>query len=223
MERYPYFINPLLNRLAENPSEEERKRIKMLVAVNIGHKNTLRDILGADSESFANFYPDSLSPNPSTEDTIQTFLEKYNSSLPLAGTSHAPVTPAIDYASMLEQGLEESLPPDGLEETADESALAINAFLSNNPAPSVKARRKSQTDDDTLTDGKAVKNPANPRAENDSPALTESFARIMIKNGNYSKALEIITELNLKNSEKSIYFADQIRFLRKLIINEQKK
>ncbi|MDE5773122.1 MAG: hypothetical protein K2H86_01520 [Muribaculaceae bacterium] len=50
--------------------------------------------------------------------------------------------------------------------------------------------------------------------------LTESFARILIKNGNYKKALEIISGLNLKNSEKSVYFADQIRFLKKVIALE---
>ena len=44
-----------------------------------------------------------------------------------------------------------------------------------------------------------------------------SFAKILIKNGNYAKALDIISELNLKFPEKSIYFADQMRFLKKLI------
>jgi thioredoxin-like negative regulator of GroEL len=56
--------------------------------------------------------------------------------------------------------------------------------------------------------------------ESENTSLTESFARVMIKNGNYRKALQIITELSLNNPEKSIYFADQIRFLKKLIINE---
>ena len=34
-----------------------------------------------------------------------------------------------------------------------------------------------------------------------------------------AKALEIIKQLNLNNSKKNAYFADQIRFLEKLIIN----
>ena len=50
----------------------------------------------------------------------------------------------------------------------------------------------------------------------ETPALTESFAKILIKNGNYERAMEILTDVNLKNPEKSIYFADQMRFLRKL-------
>ncbi|MBP5338007.1 MAG: tetratricopeptide repeat protein [Prevotella sp.] len=52
---------------------------------------------------------------------------------------------------------------------------------------------------------------------------TETLARIYIKQGNYSKALEIIQRLSLENTKKNVYFADQIRFLQKLIINNNKK
>ena len=48
-------------------------------------------------------------------------------------------------------------------------------------------------------------------------------AQICIKNKRYKEALEIITSLNLKNPEKSVYFAHQIRFLRKLLLNEAYK
>ena len=40
---------------------------------------------------------------------------------------------------------------------------------------------------------------------------------------NYSKALEIIKRLNLNYPKKNVYFADQIRFLEKLIINSNNK
>lgn len=71
-----------------------------------------------------------------------------------------------------------------------------------------------------------------PELEEDTPEtqneveqgyFTETFARIYIKQGNYSKALEIIQQLSLDNPKKNIYFADQIRFLQKLIINNNKK
>lgn len=52
---------------------------------------------------------------------------------------------------------------------------------------------------------------------------TETLARIFIKQGNYDKALEIIRQLNLKDSKKSVYFADQIRFLAKLRLNNKYK
>ena len=71
-----------------------------------------------------------------------------------------------------------------------------------------------------------------PELEEDTPEtqneveqgyFTETFARIYIKQGNYSKALEIIQQLSLDNPKKNVYFADQIRFLQKLIINNNKK
>ena len=52
---------------------------------------------------------------------------------------------------------------------------------------------------------------------------TETLARIYIKQGRYSKALEIIHRLSLQYPKKNVYFADQIRFLEKLIINNNKK
>lgn len=57
----------------------------------------------------------------------------------------------------------------------------------------------------------------------DNGYFTETLARIYIKQGRYSKALEIIKRLNLVYPKKNRYFADQIRFLEKLIINNNKK
>ena len=45
----------------------------------------------------------------------------------------------------------------------------------------------------------------------------------MFKSGNYQKALEIITELSQDEQKKSIYSADQIRFLKKLIACTSRK
>ncbi|MCR4852833.1 MAG: tetratricopeptide repeat protein [Prevotella sp.] len=53
--------------------------------------------------------------------------------------------------------------------------------------------------------------------------FTETLARIYIKQGRYSKALEIIKQLNLNYPKKNAYFADQIRFLEKLILNNKYK
>ena len=53
--------------------------------------------------------------------------------------------------------------------------------------------------------------------------FTETLARIYIKQGRYSKALEIIKRLSLAYPKKNAYFADQIRFLEKLIINNKQK
>ena len=56
----------------------------------------------------------------------------------------------------------------------------------------------------------------------DSSYFTETLAHVYIKQKRYEKALEIIKALSLKYPEKNIYFADQIRFLEKLIIHSKK-
>jgi len=53
--------------------------------------------------------------------------------------------------------------------------------------------------------------------------LTETLARIYIRQKKYSQALTIIKRLSLNFPKKSVYFADQIRFLEYLIINEKNK
>ncbi len=53
--------------------------------------------------------------------------------------------------------------------------------------------------------------------------FTETLAKIYIKQGRYLKALEIIRRLSLDYPKKNAYFADQIRFLEKLIINNKNK
>ncbi|MDO4949750.1 MAG: hypothetical protein Q4E55_06240 [Bacteroidales bacterium] len=61
--------------------------------------------------------------------------------------------------------------------------------------------------------------------ENDEGGMiyTENLARILIKQKRYSQALKIIKQIYLQNPQKNCYFADQIRFLEKLIINEKNK
>ena len=59
--------------------------------------------------------------------------------------------------------------------------------------------------------------------DEDDSCFTETLAKIYIKQQRYSKALEIIEKLSLKYPKKNAYFADQIRFLEKLIINAKSK
>lgn len=51
--------------------------------------------------------------------------------------------------------------------------------------------------------------------------FTEALARIYIKQGKFDHAIEIIRRLSLKYPKKNSYFADQIRFLEKLMENQR--
>ena len=53
--------------------------------------------------------------------------------------------------------------------------------------------------------------------------FTETLANIFIKQGKYEKALEIIKRLCLEYPNKNRYFADQIRFLEKIIKYTKRK
>ena len=74
---------------------------------------------------------------------------------------------------------------------------------------------------DTPTYLPQTENTEEEQNESDEGYFTETLAQIYIKQGRYSKALEIIQRLNLNYPKKNAYFADQIRFLQKLIINNK--
>ena len=120
-----------------------------------------------------------------------------------------PADAAVDYvAYLLESETEEER-----EQAAKAPQLIgqslIDSFINND-------NLKPDLDSDLTTEKKEGKT-------GEQGIFTETMARIYIKQGNYSKALEIIRQLSLENPKKNVYFADQIRFLEKLIINNNKK
>ena len=83
-------------------------------------------------------------------------------------------------------------------------------------------------------DGRIQLNQQPPKKEETKPAeaerekegkeiFTEIMASIYIKQGKYESALKIIRQLSLKYPKKNRYFADQIRFLEKLVLNDKNK
>ncbi|MDD3079990.1 MAG: hypothetical protein PHH37_12940 [Paludibacter sp.] len=52
--------------------------------------------------------------------------------------------------------------------------------------------------------------------------ISEDNVKKLIKEKKYERAIEILRKLILTNPKKSIYFADQIRFLEKILVNTQK-
>ncbi|GAB1252095.1 hypothetical protein Tsumi_12010 [Porphyromonas miyakawae] len=57
--------------------------------------------------------------------------------------------------------------------------------------------------------------------DEEPPLFTEILAKIYVSQGRYDKALTAYKALNAKHPEKSVYFADQIRFIERLIENKE--
>lgn len=193
---YPYYVIPDIEALP-SAKGEDRRRLVRRIAILVGDPLALRDILDMDSEEFSQFYPDMSQPDPSTADAIDTFLDRYGN--PMAAQSKE----VMDTEEIV------PLPP------ADYDLSAIETDPIIEPAPT--------TETAPLVEANPIVEKEEPEKREGGPILSESLARAMIKNGNYSKALEIITDLSLNNPKKSIYFADQIRFLKKLILNQSKQ
>ena len=202
---YPYFINPDIEAL---PSAQGEERVKLMrhIAVCVGDEAALRALIGIDPEEFKNFYPDMNPPELSTEDTISNFIDRFASEkkAETPEIENIIAAPATNYALMIEE--EENEVTDTADDAAaDATSDAISAFLQAVPpkAPkkkTVKTEEKATVPEDT--------------------DLSDALFKLMVKNRNYVKALEIINEISLKNPKKSVYFAYQKRFLQKLIANE---
>lgn len=99
----------------------------------------------------------------------------------------------------------------------------IDDFLRSEEERGSTGRLARVEKDDTEASLPLVKAPEEGHLKSlDDSYFTETLARIYIKQKRYEKALQIIKNLSLKYPEKNVYFADQIRFLEKLIINTKK-
>lgn len=120
-----------------------------------------------------------------------------------------------DYAAFLLQ-MEDAETPPPESGRAQRSQMLIDDFIENKPDRIVLQEEPEYKPEMPLcSDG-----------EDDDPDedyFTETLAKIYIKQGRYEKAMEIIRKLNLNYPKKNIYFADQMRFLQKLIINNRNK
>lgn len=136
-----------------------------------------------------------------------------------------PVEYPMDYSAYLLQdeadGKEENRQPlegfgliDEFIEQSERNATAVQS-AADGPAASEPGK----------TDRPEEVTPPEPPADpsEDDSYFTETLAKIYIKQQKYAKALDIIKKLSLKYPKKNIYFADQIRFLEKVIINTKSK
>ena len=116
--------------------------------------------------------------------------------------------------------------------TVDYMAYLLQMETPSSNAPTPQMAGQSYIDDfliknegrfdlEDLPEEETPRNIHDPKNDIGNGVLTEAMARIYIKQGKYDKAIEIIRRISLKYPKKNRYFADQIRFLEKLIINQQ--
>ena len=105
----------------------------------------------------------------------------------------------------------------------DEDIVEVLKEITQATEPVEEPQAKAEIAEDEADDEAGAQTPVSDEELLDESYFTETLAKIYIKQHKYSRALEIIRSLYLKYPEKNIYFADQIRFLEKLIINNNSK
>lgn len=230
LERYPYFGLPVLLYLKQHGIEGDDNRALLdRLALVSPDRQALALQLGVSAQLFASFYPEQMQQvaTPGTDEAIDQFLSTFGStsSKEIEAINNAIFNPTPDYADVLAaQERDEGGPAAAAGDDMSHDDELINKFIAQErerekrqavPAP--------QQHVDPAAAAEIAHTPiAEPKVQDDS-MLSESLAKMYISRGKYSKALEIIENINLKFPEKSIYFADQIRFLRKLVLNEKSK
>jgi len=148
-------------------------------------------------------------------DVVENFLSKSAESgrKPADQSLYFEPASSLDYMYWLSK---ESQQPDSTHSTFQHQEL-IDSFIENDHD---RLRRISKQFSPNT--GEKVDEEMKVEKTLDSSYFTETLAHVYIKQKRYEKALEIIKSLYLKYPEKNVYFADQIRFLEKLIIHTKK-
>ena len=222
----PWFALPAVMRLRNagaTLADDERRELCGRLALLASDPEQMA--IAADSDlalDLASSYPVELPSTPGTDDAIEKFLTTYgqSSSAEDAMLERLIFNPTPDYAQVLAQEEEQSVPAADEAEAGTQDAL-INTFIIKSKAAGGQFPSVAPEADDAPK-AKPASEVHKPTPTDDS-MLSQSLAQIYIKTGKYSKAYEIISHLNLNFPEKSIYFADQLRFLEKLMAIEERK
>ena len=124
-----------------------------------------------------------------------------------------PADAAVDYVAYLLESANDMVPAQEVPQLKGQQL--IDSFIEQDSGRFVLSDTPEYSPEEMLSDMM--------EKDNEEEYFTETLARIYVKQGRYSKALEIIKRLSLAYPKKNAYFADQIRFLEKLIINSNNK
>ena len=217
----PYSILPALLFLKHNGVKENEDVLARL-AIMFPDRRALALMLGEDTGMMTGFYPpEALPDTPDTVTTIDRFLDNYGKTSPaeVEAIDRAIFNPQPDYADVLAA---QEMKEGGMKLTGgDAQDDLINQFIAEQMQLGEQAAQVPITtpvgeEEKAEIADQAIDKPT----PTDDSMLSESLAKMYIAQHKYSQALEIIERINLNYPEKSIYFADQIRFLTKLVLNE---
>ena len=152
---------------------------------------------------------DAMEEDPAIDRTM-TLIDAFLDTLPKDKFSlEAEGAAAVDYVSAYLKEPEES---DDVPKLRGQEL--IDDFLSaGNEKITLQLRNENEVETNAIQEDEAPEN----------SFFTETLANIYIKQGKYDKALEIIRRLCLEYPNKNRYFADQIRFLEKLVKHTKRK
>lgn len=223
---YPYFMLPALLRLEQTGIDSDTDLLARL-AIAWPDRKALAMRLGVNAAVFSDFYPpQNADATPDTDTTIDRFLDNYGntSDKEIEALSNAIFSPTPDYADILAaQECDGGRRADAASDSQSADDKLISDFIEQSRQKKREAAASVPTSQhvDPAAAAEVAHLPIAEPASQDESMLSESLAKMYVSRGKYSKALEIIENINLKFPEKSIYFADQIRFLRKLVLNEK--
>lgn len=125
-----------------------------------------------------------------------------------------PADAAVDYVSYLLETESEEEKEEEKDAPQMKGQDLIDNFI-NNEGGKIKLKEEPEYKPDIEEEKSENENDGN------EGYFTETLAKIYIKQERYEKALEIIQRLNSNYPKKNAYFADQMRFLEKLILNSK--
>lgn len=213
-ERYPFCAIPQALLLRFGLVEDDRlEAVRARVAVLTADKTALASLVVPPDADPATFYPSEPGREPvGTDSAIDTFLSTYGQTSPEEESllERLIFNPVPDYAGLLEA---ESTEPATAPKPQGQDAV-IDAFLRRDDGTPEPA--EAEEPERAVAPQEAPK-PAPAAAADADTSLSESLARIFITRGSYSRALEIISDLAARFPDKNPFYADQIRYLRKLV------
>lgn len=198
MEPYPYFIYPAIVELKTCKDPERIARLKEFIATNVGEREALYALIGDPDDNLKKFYHSSGDSRRSEDASIDSFIAKFG------GSSLSADIPLFQEEITLSPLLSDN--STRTEKISEESPLSDD----------ISSEKVASPTEDKKTQSEVIKEEQN--GENELERV-----KILVKNRKYEEALAIMEDFYLNNPKKSVYFADQIRFIRKMMLNERKK